>query len=59
MEIKKGLDPWKWDMLDVNDRLLELNEQWYGSRRAIEKRMGKTAKDRGENVAAKKQKKKA
>ena len=28
---KKGLNPWSWDILDVNDRLAELNKKWYGS----------------------------
>ena len=41
----KGLNPWKWDILDVNDGLMELNEEWYGSLSTIrEKRRKKEVK---------------
>ena len=48
----KGLDAWKWDMLDVNDGLMELNGEWYGSsfseeKEKILKKQGKSAAKKG------------
>ena len=44
----KGLDPWKWDILDVNDGLMELNEEWFGSLGAIERNKEKIVGERKE-----------
>ena len=52
------LDLYKWNILDVNDGLMELNEEWFRSLSVLERNKKKIVKEREKNKEKEKEKEK-